>query len=220
MYSIDEIAIPSMIIVLPLIALLFRKRGFCYIFFCCIFAIYLLFAIELVFFPINIGRVYESEQGLDLASHLNLIPFYFGRFGTLQSSLETLLLNIVLTIPFGFGIRFIAPIKPKMILWIAVLVGLITEGGQFLLLFVQPYSMRLVDINDVLMKIGILLFCILLIYNIIYFAFYSYNEYTKGQVLAVKLKRKQTQLQLNALKSQLSPQYLFNSINISDCNSN
>lgn len=163
MYSIDDIAIPSMIIVLPLIALLFRKRGFCYIFFCCVFAIYLLFALELVFFPINIGRAYEGEGGLDLASHLNLIPFYFGRFGTFQSSLETLLLNIVLTIPFGFGIRFITPIKPKTILLLAVLVGLITEAGQFLLLFVQPYSMRLVDINDVLMNalgviVGYLLF--------------------------------------------------------------
>lgn len=69
------------------------------------------------------------------------------------------------------------------------------------------------DPNDILVKIAILLFCTALIYNIIYFAFYSYYEYAMGQVLEIKLKRKQTQLQLNALKSQLGPHFLFNSMN-------
>lgn len=69
------------------------------------------------------------------------------------------------------------------------------------------------DTNDVLIKIGILLFCTALVYNIIYFAIYSYYRYSKGQLLELQLKRKQTQLQLNALKSQLSPHFLFNSMN-------
>ena len=152
MYSIDDVAILGAIFVVPLIILLFRKRGFSYIFFYSVFAVYLLFAIEEVFFPIHVGGGFQGEARRNLASHINYSPFYFGRFGTLQSSLMTLILNIVLTIPFGFGVSFVVSIKPKTILWFAPLVGLITEGGQLLILLFQPYSFRIVDINDVLMN--------------------------------------------------------------------
>ena len=37
--------------------------------------------------------------------------------------------------------------------------------------------------------------------------------YVQGQVSELKLERKQTQLQLSALRSQLSPHFLFNSMN-------
>lgn len=151
MYAIDDIAIIGSILIVPLIVLLFWRRGFSYIFFASIFATYLLFAIDEVYLPIYFGGGFDGEA-VDISANLNLIPFYFGRFGTLQSSLMTLILNVILTIPFGFGISFIAPIKPKTILWLAPLVGLITEGGQLLIMFFQPYSLRIVDINDVLMN--------------------------------------------------------------------
>ncbi len=66
---------------------------------------------------------------------------------------------------------------------------------------------------DQLIKMAILLLCAILLFNIIYFAFYSYNHYMRGQLAAYKIERKQAQLQLNMLKSQLSPHFLFNSIN-------
>ena len=69
------------------------------------------------------------------------------------------------------------------------------------------------DPQDVLLKIVLLLISAALIYNVIYFATYSYNQYARGQLMELKLRRKQTQLQLNALKNQLSPHFLFNSIN-------
>ncbi|MEM9362101.1 MAG: histidine kinase [Bacteroidota bacterium] len=65
----------------------------------------------------------------------------------------------------------------------------------------------------VVLKMAILLFCVVLIYNIIYFAFYSYQHYVKGQLLESQIRRKQTELQLKALKSQLSPHFLFNCLN-------
>jgi len=64
-----------------------------------------------------------------------------------------------------------------------------------------------------LTKLGILLFCASLLYNIIYFAFYAYNDYVIGQLMELRLNRKQAELQLNVLKSQLSPHFLFNSMN-------
>nr|WP_298998857.1 histidine kinase [uncultured Allomuricauda sp.] len=62
-------------------------------------------------------------------------------------------------------------------------------------------------------KMLVLLFSVVLVYNIIYFAFYSYQQYVKGQLLESKIRRWQTELQLKALKSQLSPHFLFNCLN-------
>ena len=107
------------------------------------------------------------------------------------------------------GIRLLAGISLHLLIGL-LLVFLSIWFYDFLLGNPSLFS---ADTNDVLTKIGILLFCNILIYNIIYFAFYSYNEYSRGQVMEVKLQRKQTQLQLNALKSQLSPHFLFNSMN-------
>ncbi len=66
---------------------------------------------------------------------------------------------------------------------------------------------------ELLTKLAILLFCVSILYNIIYFAFYAYNNYVRGQLMELQLERKQAELQLNVLKSQLSPHFLFNSIN-------
>lgn len=66
---------------------------------------------------------------------------------------------------------------------------------------------------ELLTKLAILLCCASLLYNIVYFAFYAYNDYVKGQLMELRLERKQAELQLNLLKAQLSPHFLFNSIN-------
>ncbi len=68
------------------------------------------------------------------------------------------------------------------------------------------------DNND-LIKLGIILFILMLIYNIIYFALYSYYSYSKLQIEAVRFEREQYELQLKALKSQLSSHFLFNNLN-------
>ncbi|MEO1487693.1 MAG: histidine kinase [Bacteroidota bacterium] len=85
------------------------------------------------------------------------------------------------------------------------LVVLLMEGYQNYLGGETPSHMFL--------KIGVLLFCVVLLYNVIYFTFYSYQLYAKGQLEKVRLEREQTALQLRALKSQLSPHFLFNCLN-------
>lgn len=67
--------------------------------------------------------------------------------------------------------------------------------------------------NKYFIKLGIVLFIVILIFEIIYFAFYSYYSYATFQIETVKQDRKQIELQLKALKSQLSPHFLFNSLN-------
>lgn len=67
--------------------------------------------------------------------------------------------------------------------------------------------------NEILLKLAILLFFVSLIYNVVYFAIHSYHQYAKGQIMKLQAERKQTELQLTALKLQLSPHFLFNSMN-------
>ncbi len=107
------------------------------------------------------------------------------------------------------GLRLLAGIAVHLAIATSLVLGILWAYMKF----VDTPSIFLEDADDNFVKIAILLFCAILIYNILYFAFVSYYEYSKGQVMEVKLKRKQAQLQLNALKSQLSPHFLFNSMN-------
>lgn len=67
--------------------------------------------------------------------------------------------------------------------------------------------------SETVLKLGIITFLAVLIYTIIYFALFSYRQYAIVQISQVKTQRKQLQLQFEALKSQLSPHYLFNCLN-------
>lgn len=69
------------------------------------------------------------------------------------------------------------------------------------------------EYNAVFIKLGIILLVLMIVFEVIYFALYSYNSYSKLQIETVKQERKQIELQLKALKSQLSPHFLFNCLN-------
>lgn len=69
------------------------------------------------------------------------------------------------------------------------------------------------DYHETLIKLSILLCILLMVYSVVYFAFYSYYSFATLQIESVKQERKQIDLQLKALKSQLSPHFLFNSLN-------
>jgi sensor histidine kinase YesM len=67
--------------------------------------------------------------------------------------------------------------------------------------------------EDLLWKISILFFFTLFIYNIVYALLYSYQHYAVAQIENLQNERKQLELQFEALKGQVSPHYLFNSLN-------
>ncbi len=141
-------------LIVLLIVMRLKKRSFPYLACLLVFAIYLLFALDKTFFPLQISGGYaDARRELPFWSDFNLIPFYFGPYSTLKDSLSTLILNILLTIPFGFGINFIAPVKAKTFLWLAPTVGIGIELAQFAISLILQYMYRYVDINDVIMNL-------------------------------------------------------------------
>lgn len=62
-------------------------------------------------------------------------------------------------------------------------------------------------------KLQILLFVVVFIHSISDLMIFSYKQFATGQIESVRLTRRQYQLQFEALKSQLSPHYLFNCLN-------
>lgn len=152
---------PLFIIILIALLALLRYRKYSVFYLACffIFGMYLLYILDKIFFPIQIsGEYVDALRQQPFISDINLNPFYFGRSGTLQTALPGLLMNIVLTIPFGFGINFIRQIKAKRFVWLAPSVGLVFEGTQLLISLLLRYPYRQIDINDVLMNaLGVLI---------------------------------------------------------------
>jgi glycopeptide antibiotics resistance protein len=132
-----------------LIVLWVIKRSFSYLFFCAIFGIYLIGVVSVVVFPVHIPSG-NTEYAFRL--QFNLIPLYFGRCDFLFLCLRNIYENILLTIPFGFGVNFVDRVKPRNILWLAIAVGIFLELLQLVLALIVRSPFRAIDINDVLLN--------------------------------------------------------------------
>jgi len=62
-------------------------------------------------------------------------------------------------------------------------------------------------------KLVILVFVLVFIFSILYYAHYSYQAVVIAQVNQIQLKREIIDIQMDTLKSQLRPHFLFNSLN-------
>jgi len=145
------------ILVVLLIAL--RRRGMFYLFFFSIFWVYLLVLVSVTVFPIPLGMdggfrsgtIWSQIVSMFKFSGLNLIPLYFGNCWDLPRACATgIYENILMTVPFGFGINFIAHLRKRDFIWLALALGLLIETTQFALDLILGGVYRTVDVNDVL----------------------------------------------------------------------
>ena len=149
------IGIGFLVVLLPI--LWWRKHNLSYLLFFSLFWMYLLAVVQVVFFPFVINTDYG---GAAFSPSINLIPFYFGSCFTHMPELciRSLIENMILTLPFGFGLCFLLRVKPKNFLWLAIAVGLGLELSQLLISFVFRSGFRAVDINDAILNAaGVLL---------------------------------------------------------------
>lgn len=153
--AVELSLLPFALVTLAVLAAIvwYRKRSLSYLFCFVVFGIYLLFAIEQVFFPIRTYDVYGgSVDDVRFDLGINLIPFNFDFSFIPHIVLLQILQNILLTVPFGFGISFLVPVRRKAAFWLALAVGLGVEAIQLAISVVLRYPYRIIDINDVLLN--------------------------------------------------------------------
>ena len=146
------------------------KRSWSYLFFFSVFWMYLLLMVGLVVFPIPLVaplRIDKFTISFQYAlSEIHLIPYNYPNFDYFSAYTRfEILTNVILTIPFGFGILWVWPSLSNMMLPMALLVGFMNETAQFLLMVLWGFSYRVVDVNDVILNtlgflIGYILFLI------------------------------------------------------------
>ncbi len=66
---------------------------------------------------------------------------------------------------------------------------------------------------DGAIKLGVIMLVITYVYALVNFSIYSYNQYTLHQIDRLTEERNKLNLQFEALRSQLSPHFLFNALN-------
>jgi glycopeptide antibiotics resistance protein len=144
------------ILAILLVILWRQKKSFSYLFFFSIFWIYLLYVVSVVVFPFPI---IEISAGEIFKPSINLIPLYFGLCSELPNAcFMNIVGNILITMPFGFGVSFIARVRAKDFLWLAFVVGFTFEGAQIIISLIFRSPFRSIDINDVILNaIGVLL---------------------------------------------------------------
>ena len=138
-----------------LIVLRWKKRSFSYLLFFSIFWVYLLLVVQNIIFPFVINTDYSSPR---ILPGINLIPFYSGYCSIPRYCILNFVGNIILTIPFGFGINFLTRVKPRNFLWLAAALGIGFELSQLIISLVFRSGFRTIDINDsILNATGVLI---------------------------------------------------------------
>lgn len=150
----------AILISVTTLAILWRRtHNLSYLFFLSIFGAYVFLAIDKVFFPIEINGLYVDVMREEpLMSQINLIPFYFGQYGLTPASFLGIVNNVILTMPFGFGLNFIIQLKDRNFIWLGFVLGFGFETTQLIISLFLRYPYRTIDVNDILMNaIGVLL---------------------------------------------------------------
>lgn len=128
-----------------------------------IFTIYLVGVANFVILPLRGDPALAQAVGApDIGRLLELTPFFLPSGDAL--SREQLFLNVLLTVPFGFGLPFVVSLPLRTVVAIGVLFSVATELAQMLAdvsqLAMPTWS---IDINDVILNslgvvVGVLAF--------------------------------------------------------------
>jgi len=131
-----------------------KNRNVSYLICCVLFGLYLLVLTGLTLFPMPISSPVERQPVTSILPRINLVPFRFGGLFSLHPYVISyeILGNIALTIPFGFGIIFIAPKTARRIVGWIFGIGFAIEFTQLLASIATGFSYRGIDINDLILN--------------------------------------------------------------------
>jgi sensor histidine kinase YesM len=167
-----------------------------------------------------------------LTGGMLFLYLFYSRTGSFRldgKDYRHLLFAFILSNLAGLGLFFLSRFLNRMAPWhlatalrflvelvlMALFTALLTLVGLRLYLWLLDMSPGYFSLkyHDLLIKLLILGVVIIFIYTILDFTLYTYNQYAAHQIEQVKVTSTQLALQLEVLKSQLSPHYLFNSLN-------
>ena len=142
-----------------------KKKSLAYLIFFTIFYVYIVKVLDYTLFQFQSLLLLKHFMpnlilnGQPAGKDLNLIPL----ITLTPQDLETSLLNILLLIPFGFGLPFITNFRMKKIVVIGALFSIAIEFLQLITGFMAKITFRIADINDVIFNtlgvaIGYILF--------------------------------------------------------------
>jgi glycopeptide antibiotics resistance protein len=145
-----------------------NKEHIVYLIFFTIFYIYIVKVLDYTLFQFQSllllkylmpGLILRGET---VETSMNFIPL----ITLTHQDLKTSLLNILLMIPFGFGLPFITNFRMKKTVVIGMLFSIVIEFLQLITGFMAKVTFRIVDINDVIFNtigvaVGYILFIVL-----------------------------------------------------------
>lgn len=146
-----------------------KKKSLVYLLMFTIFYIYLIKVFDYTVFQFQSLLLLKNFvtglmlNGQAVGENINLIPLL-----TLTSAdQKTSFLNILLLVPFGFGLPFLTNFRMKMVVMIGAFFSVIIEFLQLITGLIAGSTFRIVDINDLLFNtlgvvIGYILFTVFL----------------------------------------------------------
>ena len=141
-----------------------KGKSFTYLLLFTIFYVYLFKVLDYTIFQFQSLLVIKHFipnlmlRGADPGKSLNLIPL-----ATLTAAdVKTSLLNILLFIPFGFGLPFITNLRMRNVVIVGTLASIAIESLQLITGLIGGITFRIADINDVIFNtVGVIVGCIL-----------------------------------------------------------
>ena len=178
-----------------------NKKSHVYLIFFTIFYVYLFKVLDYTLFQFQsllLLKYFAPDlilNGQAAGKNMNLIPLT----ALTPEDLKTSLLNILLLIPFGFGLPFITNLRMNKIVVIGTLFSIVIELLQLVTGFMAKITFRIADINDVIFNtvgviIGYMLFAgFARIYRRV---FHSHNWKISANPILQYMKAKFTQSNL------------------------
>ena len=153
--------LPLGVLILAIVIVICWKQGksLSYLLFLSFFGVYLLLGIDKVFFPLEVSGPYVDEmRQMPMLVFINIRPVFLALDDVSSALVKQLVSNVILTLPFGFGLNFLTRVGTRKIFVISIALGVGLEMAQLFLSLILRYPYRVIDINDALCNtVGVLL---------------------------------------------------------------
>jgi glycopeptide antibiotics resistance protein len=143
-----------------------RQASIVFLLFLTVFYVYLVKVLDYTLFQFQsliVLNHFMPElilRGQEAGQIGNLVPL----FTLTVEDLKTSLLNILLTVPFGFGLPFVTNLRFKMVVAVGVLFSIAIELLQMITGLIGGVTFRIADVNDVIFNtIGVSTGCMLFV---------------------------------------------------------